>query len=126
MMKLKNTMLVALTMAASHAWAQAAMPADQAERCATRLSIAITGKSPTTALFTNANPQSQANALINSADFQERFARFVNAEFNDDPAPTAVEDAAYYLAKYVLTNNLKWSDMFVGQYRVDQGTGTPQ
>ena len=71
MMKLKNTMLVALTMAASQAWAQTAMPADQAERCATRLSIAITGKSPTTALFSSATPQTETNNLINSADFQE-------------------------------------------------------
>lgn len=125
MTNFKNAMLVGLTMAASQAWAQTAMPADQAERCATRLSISITGKSPSMALMSSATPQDQANTLINSADFQERFSRFVNATFNDDPAPTAVEDAAYFMAKYLLQNNLKWEDMFIGPYKVDQGTGTP-
>jgi hypothetical protein len=121
MMNFKNAMLVGLTMAASQAWAQAALTADQAERCATRLSIALTGKAPTTALMSNASPQSDVNALIGGADFQERFSRFINASFNDDPGATAVEDSAYYMAKYVLTNNLKWEDMFIGQFSVTQG-----
>jgi hypothetical protein len=122
-MNLKMTWL-ALTLAASQAWAQAAMPADKAERCATRLAIAITGKSPTSTLMSNASPQTDVATLLASPDFQERFARFVNATFNDDPAPTAVADAAYYMAKYVLQNGLKWSDMFVGAYKVDQATGS--
>ncbi|MBK7859486.1 MAG: hypothetical protein IPJ65_12855 [Archangiaceae bacterium] len=123
MTNLKNAMLVGLTMAASQSWAQAALTADQAERCATRLSISITGKSPTSALMSSGTPQTETNNLVASADFQERFSRFINASFNDDPAPTAVEDAAYYMAKYVLANNLKWSDMFVGQFKVDQAQG---
>lgn len=125
MTNLKNAMLVGLTMAASQAWAQAAMTADQSERCATRLSIALTGRAPATALMSNPTPQAEANALINSAEFQERFSRFINASFNDDPGATAVEDAPYYMAKYVLANNLKWEDMFIGAYSVTQGTGTP-
>jgi hypothetical protein len=124
MMNFKTAaLMVGLTMAASQAWAQTAMPADKAERCAMRLSISITGKSPTAALMSNGDPQSQTMSLINSADFQERFSRFINAEFNDDPAPTAVEDAAYWMANYVVANKLKWSDMFVGLYRVDQAMG---
>jgi hypothetical protein len=122
-MKLKM-LWVTLTLAAGQAWAQTAMPADQAERCATRLSISITGKSPTSALLSSSTPQTGVATLLASADFAERFSRFVNATFNDDPAPTAVEDAAYYMAKYVLANNLKWSDMFIGAYKVDQATGT--
>lgn len=125
MTNFKNAMLVGLTMAASQAWAQAALTADQAERCATRLSIALTGKSPATALMSNPNPQAETNTLVNSADFQERFSRFVNASFNDDPGATAVEDSPYYMAKYVLANNLKWEDMFLGAYSVTQGTGNP-
>lgn len=125
MTNLKNALLVGLTMAASQAWAQTALTADQAERCATRLSIALTGKAPSTALMSNPAPQADANTLVSSADFQERFARFINANFNDDPGATAVEDSSYYMTKYVLTNNLKWEDMFIGAYSVTQGTGTP-
>jgi hypothetical protein len=123
MSKISFAFLLMLTVATNHAWGQAALTADQAERCATRLSISLTGKSPTSALMSNANPYSQVDALIASSDFQERFARFINATFNDDPGMTAVEDPAYYLAKYVLTNNLKWEDMFIGAYKVDIATG---
>lgn len=113
MMKLKNVVL-AVVMVAGSAMAQA--DAFKAERCATRVSVAITGKAPTTALMTNADPQSQVDALIGSADFQERFGRFVNATFNDDPGATSIEDSAYHMSKYVLANNLKWEDMFLGGY----------
>jgi hypothetical protein len=125
MMTLKNTMMLALTMAASQAWAQNALTADQAERCATRLSVSITGKGPATALMSNADPQSETRALVGSADFQERFARFINASFNDDPGQAPAEDAAYYMAKHVLANYLKWEEMFIGQWRVNQATGNP-
>lgn len=122
-MNFKNAMLVGLTMAASHAWAQAAMGADQAERCATRLSISLIGKSPSTALMSNAAPQGDVDTIVASADFQERFSRFVNATFNDEAGMTDVDDASYYMAKYVLTNNLKWEDMFIGQFKVDKPQG---
>ncbi len=125
MTNFKKAILVGLTMAASQAWAQAALTADQAERCATRLSIALTGKAPTTALMSNPSPQADAMTMVNGADFQERFSRFINATFNDDPGQTSAEDAAYHMTKYVLTNNLKWEDMFIGQYRVEQPP-TPQ
>jgi hypothetical protein len=109
-----------MTLAASQAFAQAAMDAEKAERCATRLSIALTGKTPATALFAKANPQEDVDALLASADFQERFARWVNANFNDDPGATNAEDPAYFLTKHVLTNNLKWEEMFLGAYNVDE------
>ncbi len=102
------------------AFAQPApLAADQAERCATRLSIALVGKSATPAMMTKAAPTDDVDALINSADFQERFARFVNASFNSDPGADSSEDASYHLAKYVLVNNRPWEDMFLGQFKVD-------
>lgn len=125
MTNFKSALLMGLTMAASQAWAQTALTADQAERCATRLSISLTGKAPANALMSNANPQAEVSTMVGSADFQERFSRFINSNFNDDPGATAVEDSAYYMAKYVLTNNLKWEEMFIGQYSVTQGTGNP-
>jgi len=125
MTNLKKAMMVGLTMAASQAWAQTALTADQAERCATRLSIALTGKAPTTALMSNPAPQDGTMTLINGADFQERFSRFVNSALNDDPGATSVEDAAYHMTKYVLANDLKWEEAFIGQYRVEQPP-TPQ
>jgi hypothetical protein len=119
MMNLRNAMVVVMTLAASQALAQSAMDAEKAERCATRLSIAITGKAPTAALIGKAAPQDDVDALLATADFQERFSRFINASFNGDPGLTNAEDASYHLTKYVLTNNLKWEDMFLGQYKVD-------
>ena len=125
MQMFRNAMVTIFTLAAaSQAWAQAAMNADQSERCATRLSIAMLGKSPSTALMTNTAPQTDIDAMLTSADFQERFARFINATFNDDPGMTAAEDSAYYLAKYVLQNNRPWKDMFIGQYKVDVPAGS--
>lgn len=119
MMNVRNAVAVVMALAASQASAQAAMDAEKAERCATRLSIAITGKAPTSALFSKATPQDDVELLLAGADFQERFARFVNASFNDDPGATAAEDASYYLTKYVLQNSLKWEQMFLGQFKVD-------
>lgn len=94
-------------------------PAEAKERCATRLSIAFLGKSPSAQLMTASNPQDQVDALLADADFQDRFARFINAQFNPDPGTTVPEDASYTLAKYVMANNKPWSDMFVGKYSVD-------
>jgi hypothetical protein len=118
MMNLRNAVVVVMTLAASQAFAQT-MDAEKAERCATRLSIAITGKAPSTALIGMASPQDNVDALLQTADFQERFSRFINASFNDDPGATASEDSTYYMTKYVLQNSLKWEDMFLGQYKVD-------
>jgi hypothetical protein len=91
------------------------------ERCATRLSAAILGQTATAALITQANPQTSVDAMIATPVFQEKFSRFINAKFNVDPGAVPAEDASYYLAKYVLQNNKPWSDMFIGQYRIDPG-----
>lgn len=123
-MNLRKAILVVVTLAAATASAQV-VTAEKTERCATRLSIALLGKSPVAALMTNADPQSQIDAMLSSADFQERFARFVNATYNDEAGATAAEDPAYYLTKHVLTNNLTWDQMFLGQFKVDVAAGAP-
>jgi len=93
--------------------------AQWASRCATRLSIAILGKSADPTLASNPDPQSTVDAMLQNPAFQERFARFVNAKFNSGPGATQTDDAVYYLAKYVVTNNKPWKDLFLGQYNVD-------
>jgi hypothetical protein len=126
---MKTTLKATLTLAALTALTAQAqsttlpMTAPQAERCATRLSIALVGKAAPSALLTNTNPQSQVDAMLQSADFQERFARFVNASFNDDPGAMASEDSAYWLSKYILQNNRPWEELFLGQYKVDVAAG---
>src|SRR5437870_393026 len=100
------------------AWAQASTPESRA-RCAIRISAALQAKTATAAQQTAADPQAGVDALIATPDFQERFARFVNSQFNGDPGQTTAEDASYYLSKYVLQNNLAWSQLFTGPYRVD-------
>src|SRR4051812_45313793 len=92
-MSFRNALLVTMSLAAASAAAQT-VDAEKTERCATRLSISLLGKSPVTALFGDANPQSQVDAMLTTGDFQERFSRFVNASFNDNPGATAAEDAA--------------------------------
>lgn len=123
-MNLRKAILVVMSLAAATASAQT-VSAEKTERCATRLSISLLGKSPVGALMSAADPQTQIDAMLSSADFQERFARFVNATFNDDAGATAAEDPAYYLTKYVLTNNLTWDQMFLGGYKVDVAAGSP-
>jgi hypothetical protein len=91
---------------------------EKAERCATRLSVAFLGKSPSAELLASKDPQTGVDALIADAGFVERFARYVNSELNADPGESLAEDASYTLAKYVLTNDKPWKDMFVGQYDV--------
>jgi hypothetical protein len=93
------------------------------ERCATRLSVAFLGKSPTAQMLGAANPQEGVDALLTDPAFVERFSRFINSEFNPEPGDNEPEDASYFLTKYVLENNKPWKDMFVGQYDV-QVTGT--
>jgi hypothetical protein len=124
-MNLRKAILLVVSLAAATASAQTVVTAEKTERCATRLSIALLGKSPVVALMSAADPQAQIDAMLASTDFQERFARFVNSTFNDDPGANASEDPAYYLTKYVLANNLTWDQMFLGQYKVDVVAGSP-
>lgn len=88
----------------------------RAERCAVRLGIALTGKSPAATLLASPNPQMEVAALLRTPEFIERFSRFINATFNDEPAMTSEADGAYHLTKYVLTNDKPWRDVFVGPY----------
>lgn len=122
-MNLRKAILVAVSLAAASVSAQT-VSAEKTERCATRLSIALLGKSPVAALMSQADPQSQIDAMLSSADFQERFSRFINATFNDDPGATADQDPAYYMTKYVLQNNLTWDQMFLGAYKVEAPAGS--
>ncbi len=88
------------------------------QRCATKLSITLSGKAPSSSLLSDPNPQGQVPALLGLADFQEAFARFINGAFNRGPGTTPEEDASYYLSKYILQNNKPWHELFDGQYKV--------
>jgi hypothetical protein len=98
-----------------------AQTAEDRARCATRLSGTLLGQTPTPALLSAANPQASVDAMIGTATFREKFARFINAKFNGDPGATPAEDASYFLALHVLQNNLPWRDLFVGPFRVSPG-----
>lgn len=117
------TFAVTLTLASLASLAAHAQTADELmkrERCAVRLSIAITGRTPTPDVLGSPDPQAQADALLNSVDFTERFARFVNTQFNRTPGADDEQDSAYYLAYKVLSENLPWRDLFLGPYRVEK------
>jgi hypothetical protein len=88
------------------------------ERCATRLSVAMLGKSPTAALLASADPQTGLDAMLVDPAFIERFASFTNSQFNPEPGESALTDSAYTLAKFVLTGQKPWKEMFVGAYVV--------
>lgn len=77
------------------------------ERCSTRLSIALLGKSPTAPVA-----QSDVDALVRDPAFIERLARYANRRFNPEPGATVEEDASYTFAKDVLERDLPWRDTF--------------
>jgi hypothetical protein len=91
---------------------------EKAERCATRLSVAFLGKSPSAELVANKDPQTAVDGMLADAAFVERFGRFINSEFNQDPGEALAEDASYTMTKYILTNDKPWKDMFIGKYDV--------
>ena len=91
---------------------------ERAERCATRLFTVMVGEGATTEALASPTPQTYFDTLVKDPRFYERFARFANASMNNVPGATAAEDASYYLAKYVVTNDKPWTDMFLGQYDV--------
>ena len=96
--------------------------ADEAEkalanaRCATRLAITLQGDAPDSVLAASTNPQGSVDALLATPAFRDRFASFVNAQFNGGPTADPTQDPVYYLAKYVLTQNRPWKELFVGPY----------
>lgn len=91
---------------------------EKRQRCATRLSIAMLGKSPTAEHLASADPQAAVGTMLSDAVFVERFASFINSQFNPEPGEKLADDASYILAKYVLTNKKPWQEMFVGPYKV--------
>jgi hypothetical protein len=92
----------------------------QNERCANRISIALTGKTASADQLSASDPKAAIDTLLKSADFQERFARFINQQFNNAPGATATpgEDASYWIAKTVIGKGTPWSDMFLGKYDI--------
>ncbi len=119
---MRNPISVALIAAllTFSAQAQTVEELEKRERCAVRLSIALTGKAPTSDLLQSVDPQAQADALLDTTDFIERFARFTNTSFNRNPGATSEEDAPYYVAWEVLSKRKPWKDLFMGQYRVEK------
>ncbi len=96
-------------------------PIDEAARyrCATRLSLSLTGRPPSAALIADADPQSKVDDLLAEDAFVEQFARFANSKMNAEPADTPAGDATYFLARHVLTNRKPWHELFDGAYRVE-------
>lgn len=92
--------------------------AEASERCAIRIAISLQGKSADAALLGNPDPQSAIDGMLASPEFADRYARFINSEFNGGPSTAANDDPVYYLAKYVVGQNKPWSELFVGSYSV--------
>ncbi len=88
------------------------------ERCATRLSVTLLGKSADAALAKSDTPEASIPAMLATPEFRDRFASFVNASFNGGPTTDPTNDPVYYLARYVLEQNKPWRDLFVGAYDV--------
>ena len=122
--------IAAALVIASQAQAQTAVggPVDpqRAERCAVRVGVALTGKSPSAALLSSTNPQLQVAAILESEAFIERFARFINSTFNDVPGTTSVDDSAYHLTRHLLSEGKPWKDLFIGAYDVALVSGQVQ
>ncbi len=92
--------------------------AEANERCAVRLSIALSGKSADASLLASNDPRAAVDGMLASPEFADRYARFINAKLNGGPIADANDDPIYSLAKHVITNQLPWSDLYVGPYRV--------
>lgn len=93
-------------------------PTEKNERCATRLHTVMVGEGAAQDALASPTPQAAFDTLVKDPRFVERFARFANSQLNPEPGARPVEDASYYLARYVLENDKPWSDMFVGPYDV--------
>ncbi len=100
----------------AHAEDATADIAEQNERCAVRLSMALLGESPDEALLASSNPQSAVDEMVATPAFAERFARFINSELSGTPSDSPANDPVYFLAHHVLTQNKPWSDLFRGPY----------
>lgn len=121
-MRIRSSAIWVSTVVASVLGGSVALAQDEAalakERCATRVSIALLGQSPSTELLASENPQSSVAAYLESNAFIDRFARFANKQFNDEPGATPDEDAAFYMVREVLRRKLPWKEAFLGQWKV--------
>jgi hypothetical protein len=96
-----------------------AEPGDEADaraRCASRLAITLLGETPNAALLANPNPLSVVEAMVKTPQFSNRFASFLNAEFNVAPSETVLQDTVYFLSKHVIESDKPWKDVFIGRY----------
>lgn len=126
--KLRNSVLAALLPASiagagliagrsnAHAEDSAQDKAERNERCAVRLSMALLGQSPADALVASNDPQGAVDAMVQTPEFAERFARFFNSEVSGSPSENPANDPVYFLAHHVITQNKPWSDLFIGPY----------
>jgi hypothetical protein len=88
------------------------------ERCANRLSIAFVGTTASVEGMTSPDPKLGLDGFLTTADFRERFSRFINTEFNSAPGASSLEDAPYHITKRVLTDGSPWSEVFLGKFRL--------
>jgi hypothetical protein len=88
------------------------------ERCANRLSIALVGATAPGEQMAAQDPKAALDGLFTTEAFRERFARFINTEFNSTPGASPLADAPYYIAKRVLTDGSAWSELFLGKFRL--------
>lgn len=65
-------------------------------RCASRLSLAILGKSPTDELLAAADPQALVGAMLAEPAFMSRFARYANSALNEEPGLSPAEDSTFW------------------------------
>jgi hypothetical protein len=105
-----------VTKKSAHAEDSTADQAELAERCGVRLSMALIGQSPDAKLAASTNPQASVDAMVQSPEFAERFARFINSEVSGSPSEAPGDDPVYYLAHHVITQNKPWRELFAGQY----------
>ena len=90
------------------------------QRCATRLSISLLGESPSSELYNSANPQSATDSMLKDDLFNRRFSRFLNAAFNEEPGANRLQDAPYFIAYHVLSNNEPYKNIFIGPYNLSR------
>lgn len=88
------------------------------ERCANRLSIAFLGTTAPGNEMAAPDPKLALDRLFTTEAFRERFARFINTEWNSAPGASSLADAPYYIAKRVLEDASAWSEVFLGKFRL--------
>jgi hypothetical protein len=109
---------VCIFLVASSALGQSLDEQQKRERCAVRLSVALTGKTPLPEWLGAVNPQDLADAMVARDEFNQRYARFINTQFNRSPGEREEEDAPFHQALYVLRYGLPWSDLFLAKTNI--------